>query len=131
MPSLPTTGNSIPPGPPFSVCPLRPSIFGMQGPWMSASSTPTSFLCRFIAKAMARFAVMVLLPTPPLPLIIAILCLILLSFNFNLCCCSYCCFLWSLQLSNVEQELHFPSHSSAAFTCFVMVVIFSTALMQL
>ena len=46
--------------------PRRPKALGMEGPVMSASSTPTDLPRRFIAAASE--AVTVLLPTPPLPL---------------------------------------------------------------
>jgi len=32
MPCLPITGKSSPSGPPMSLCPFNPSIFGTQGP---------------------------------------------------------------------------------------------------
>src|SRR3954453_17486176 len=45
--------------------PSSPSIIGMLGPVMSASSRPTDAPAR--ARATARFTDTVLLPTPPLP----------------------------------------------------------------
>src|SRR6476620_5125474 len=46
-------------------CPSTPSIIGMFGPVMSASSSPT--LAPAWASATARLTLTVLLPTPPLP----------------------------------------------------------------
>jgi hypothetical protein len=90
-------------------CPFRLSILGMQGPWMSASRTPTLLPKR--ARLMARLAVTVLLPTPPLPLIIAILFLIWVRFWVRRCFCWHCCFVWSGQFWVVVQVLYLPLHS--------------------
>ena len=59
--------------------PCIPSIFGIEGPCMSESKTPT-FL-PFFARAVAKLAVTVLFPTPPFPDIIMILCFTLVIFS--------------------------------------------------
>jgi hypothetical protein len=53
--------SAVPSGPS-----LMPNIMPMLGPYRSASSRPT--LRPFFARAQARLAATVLLPTPPLPL---------------------------------------------------------------
>ena len=65
----------------FSFCPTTlacvlssPSIRGKFGPYISASKIPT--LLPSFAVLMAKFSVVVLLPTPPLPLLIITKCLI-------------------------------------------------------
>lgn len=61
--------------------PCIPSIFGIEGPCMSESKTPT--LWPFFARAVARLAVTVLFPTPPFPDMTIILCFTLVIFSWT------------------------------------------------
>ena len=74
----------------FSTSPLTPKTFGIEGPVMSASSTPTRWPRR--AMAVARSEVTRDLPTPPLPLMTAMTRLTLLcSFGGVRRLCGSCC----------------------------------------
>ena len=63
MPPGVSSGKMLSPSPTARVS--RPQAVGLEGPVLSASMMPT--LSPRLAMAVAREAVVVLLPTPPLP----------------------------------------------------------------
>lgn len=76
------TGRILPSSSAVSFMSSTPRIFGMSGPWISPSSTPTRKPSR--ARLSARFADTVDLPTPPFPLMTMIVLFIFESWRFSL-----------------------------------------------
>ncbi len=76
---------------------------GMTGPWKSESSIPTKFgFSR--AKATARFAVTVDLPTPPLPLITMMMRFTFFSLSSIICLISRSLLFSVVEASSVKEH---------------------------